>query len=194
VIEGTTRQTLSIFDARTGKILWETPTQSAPVAGPITYMLDGVQYIAVNAGWGGGAAQIERGAGKELPRAAGRLLVFKLGGTAVLPPMKPEEEIPEPPPLRATEAQVQKGAQLYAGTCALCHGQQALGGVKDLRRMTRDTHAAFKDIVLGGVRKDKGMASFADILTADDADAIHAYVTARANEDWGAAKGDDDSH
>jgi quinohemoprotein ethanol dehydrogenase len=194
VIEGTTRQTLSIFDARTGKILWETPTQSAPVAGPITYMLDGVQYIAVNAGWGGGAAQIERGAGKELPRASARLLVFKLGGTAVLPPMKPEEEIPEPPPLRATEAQVQKGAQLYARTCALCHGQQVLGGVKDLRRMTRETHAAFKDIVLGGARKDKGMASFADILTTDDADAIHAYVTARANEDWGAAKGDDDSH
>ena len=195
VIEGTTRQTLSIFDARTGKLLWETPTQSAPVAGPITYMLDGVQYIAVNAGWGGGAAQIERGAGKELPRAAARLLVYKLGGTAVLPPMKPEEEIPEPPPLRATEAQVQKGAQLYARTCALCHGQQVLGGVKDLRRMTRETHAAFKDIVLGGLRKDKGMASFADILTSDDADAIHAYVTARANEDWGAAKGgDDDSH
>ena len=49
--------------------------------------------------------------------------------------------------------------------------------------------------MLGGLRKDKGMASFADILTSDDADAIHAYVTARANEDWGAAKGgDDDSH
>jgi quinohemoprotein ethanol dehydrogenase len=137
VVEGATNQTLAIYDARTGSKLWDFPTQSAPVAGPISYMLDGVQYIAVNAGWGGGAAQIERGAGKELPRASARLLVFKLGGAAVLPPMKPEAEIPEPPPLRATEAQVQKGAQLYAQTCALCHGQQAVGGVKDLRRMTR---------------------------------------------------------
>ena len=191
VIEGTTRQTLTIFDARSGKQLWETPTQSAPVAGPITYLLDGVQYIAVNAGWGGGAAQIERGGGRELPRAAARLLVFKLGGTAVLPPMKPEEEMPEPPPLRATEAQVSKGGELYARTCALCHGQQAIGGVKDLRRMSRPTHAAFKDIVLGGARKDKGMASFADILSPDDADAIHAYLTARANEDWGAGRASD---
>ncbi|MEI9963948.1 MAG: c-type cytochrome [Caulobacteraceae bacterium] len=188
VIEGATRQTLIIFDARTGRQLWETPTQSAPVAGPITYMLDGVQYIAVNAGWGGGAAQIERGEGRELPRAAARLLVFKLGGTATLPPLKPEGEIPEPPPLRATEAQVQKGAQLYARTCAICHGQQAVGGVKDLRHMTRETHAAFKDIVLGGARKAKGMASFADILTPEDADAIHAYLIARANEDWGAGR------
>ncbi len=193
VVEGTTRQTLAIFRDSDGKQLWEFPTQSAPVAGPITYRLDGVQYIAVNAGWGGGAAQIERGAGTELPRAAARLLVFRLGGTAVLPPVKPQEERSQPPPLRASEAMVQKGAQLYAQTCALCHGQQAIGGVKDLRYMTRDTHAAFKDIVLGGVRKDKGMASFADILTPEDADAIHAYLIARANEDWG-GRGDDDSH
>jgi quinohemoprotein ethanol dehydrogenase len=60
--------------------------------------------------------------------------------------------------------------------------------------MTRETHAAFKDIVLGGLRKDKGMASFADILSAEDADAIHAYLTARAVEDWGGKGGDDDSH
>ncbi len=194
VVEGTTRQTLSIFNARNGKLLWETPTQSAPVAGPISYMLDGVQYIAVNAGWGGGAAQIERGAGKEMPRAAARLLVFKLGGTATLPAMKPEEEAPEPPPLRASEAQVQKGGELFGRNCVLCHGQRAIGGVKDLRKMTRETHAQFKDIVLGGARKDKGMASFADILTVDDADAIHAYLIARANEDWGKGAGDNDNH
>ena len=194
VVEGTTRQTLAIFRATDGRQLWEFNTQSAPVAGPITYLLDGVQYIAVNAGWGGGAAQVERGAGKELPRAPARLLVFRLGGDKALPPLKAEEALPQPPPLRASEADVQKGAALYARTCALCHGQQALGGVKDLRRMSPDIHRQFKDIVLGGARKDKGMASFADILTPADADAIHAYLIARANEDWGADKGDPDSH
>jgi quinohemoprotein ethanol dehydrogenase len=194
VVEGTTRQTLAIFRATDGRQLWEFPTQSAPVAGPITYELDGVQYVAVNAGWGGGAAQVERGQGKEQPRAPARLLVFKLGGDRALPPLKAEEPIPEPPPLRASEAQVQKGAELYAQTCAICHGRQAIGGVKDLRHMSRETHAQFKDIVLGGLRKDKGMASFADILSPEDAEAIHAYLIARANEDWGAAQGDPDSH
>ena len=192
VVEGTTRQTLAIFRATDGKQLWETPVQSAPVAGPITYMLDGVQYIAVNAGWGGGAAQVERGAGTDLPRASARLLVFKLGGKVQLPPMKAEEAVPQPPPLRASEADIKKGAQLYAQTCAICHGQRAIGGVKDLRKLTRETHAAFMDIVLGGARKDKGMASFADILKREDADAIHAYLIARANEDWG--RGDNDAH
>jgi quinohemoprotein ethanol dehydrogenase len=29
------------------------------------------------------------------------------------------------------------------------------------------------------------MASFANILKPEDAEAIHAYVISRANEDWG---------
>jgi quinohemoprotein ethanol dehydrogenase len=110
--------------------------------------------------------------------------------------MKPEEEAPEPPPLRASEVQVQQGAALFARTCAVCHGQRAIGGVKDLRKMTKETHAQFNDIVLGGARKDKGMASFADILSKEDAEDIHGYLIARANEDWGRKKdgGADDSH
>ena len=186
VFEGTTKQTFAAFDARTGQVLWEFPTQSAPVSGPITYELDGEQYVAVNAGWGGGAGQIERGAGIELPRAEARLLVFKLGATKQLPPLPPQASAPpEPPPLRATEATVAKGAQLFADTCAVCHGQNAIGGVKDLRHMTADTHAKFNDIVLKGIYVNKGMAPFADILNQDQVETIHAYLIARANEDWG---------
>jgi quinohemoprotein ethanol dehydrogenase len=185
VFEGTTKQEFSAFDANTGKVLWSYPIQSAPVAGPITYEVDGVQYIAVNAGWGGGAAGVERAAGIDLPRAPARLVVFKLGGTGQLPPLAASEPIPSPPPLRATEAEVQRGSQLFAQTCAVCHGQQAVGGIKDLRHMTADTHAKFKDIVLGGLYVDKGMASFADLLNEQQASDIHAYLIARANEDWG---------
>jgi len=54
--------------------------------------------------------------------------------------------------------------------------------------LTPDLHARFLDIVLGGAEKAKGMASFADVLKHDDAEAIHAYVIQRANQDWPAAK------
>ncbi|MGV3553894.1 MAG: PQQ-dependent dehydrogenase, methanol/ethanol family [Croceibacterium sp.] len=185
VFEGTTKQTFAAFNARSGKVLWEYPTQSAPVAGGITYMVGGVQYVAVNAGWGGGAAQIERGSGTELPRAPARLLVFKLGGTGQLPPLPEQEPLANPPPVRATEAQIAAGAQLFAETCAVCHGQNAVGGVKDLRHMTPDTHGRFNAIVLEGLYLEKGMASFADILTAEQVEQIHHYLIARANEDWG---------
>jgi quinohemoprotein ethanol dehydrogenase len=185
VFEGTTKQTFAAFDAKTGKQLWEFPTQSAPVAGGITYEVDGEQYVAINAGWGGGAAQVERGAGIELPRAPARLLVFKLGATRTLPPLAKAEPIPQPPPLRASEADIQAGAQLYADTCSGCHGREAVGGVKDLRHIDAATHARFKDIVLGGIYADKGMASFKDLLSDKQAEQIHDYLIARANEDWG---------
>ena len=61
----------------------------------------------------------------------------------------------------------------------------AIGGVKDLRYMSAETHAAFDDIVLGGTLAGQGMASFADLLTKEDSAAVHAYLIARANEDWG---------
>jgi quinohemoprotein ethanol dehydrogenase len=186
VFEGTTRQTFAAFNARTGQQLWEYPTQSAPVAGAITYELDGVQYIAINAGWGGGAAQIERGSGIEMPRAPARLLVFRLGGLEQLPPLPPQASAPpEPPALRASEATVQRGRELFAQTCAVCHGQNAIGGVKDLRHMTAETHGLFNRIVREGLYLEKGMASFSDIVSEEDANAIHAYLIARANEDWG---------
>lgn len=185
VIEGTTKQTLSILRATDGELLWEMPVQSAPVAGPITYVVGGEQYIAVNAGFGGGAAQVERGAGLALNRATARLLVFKLGGDLSLPPLADAPPVPNPPPLRATEETVARGAQIFAQTCAQCHGTLAIGGMKDLRYMTPETHAAFDDIVLRGTRVALGMASFGDLLTAADSAAVHAYVIARANEDWG---------
>ncbi len=100
-----------------------------------------------------------------------RLLVFKLGGTAKLPPMPPESfAVPEllpPPKLEASAATVAQGEPLYAEHCSLCHGAAARGGVKDLRHMSPETHDAFLDIVLGGKRAKNGMASFADMLDED---------------------------
>ncbi|MEO6186761.1 MAG: cytochrome c, partial [Steroidobacteraceae bacterium] len=110
-------------------------------------------------------------------------------GRKNLPPLPPAAPVPDPPPLRASEETVQRGAVLYARTCAQCHGQLAVGGVKDLRQMARETHAQFNDIVLKGLRVQKGMASFASVLSVDEVEAVHAYLIARANEDWGTAGG-----
>ena len=50
--------------------------------------------------------------------------------------------------------------------------------------MSPATHAEFLAIVLAGSRAKKGMASFADTLSEEQAKAIHAYLIKRANEDW----------
>ena len=186
VFQGTVDKTLAAYRADNGRKLWEFDAQTVPVAGPITYTVRGVQYLAVNAGWGGGLAHVQSNSFRELHVSPARLLVFRLGGKAVLPPLAPEQAAPPPPPFsRASEEQIAKGARLYASNCALCHGQLARGGIKDLRRMSPDTHAKFFDIVLGGARKEAGMASFADVLSKDDAQAVHDYLISRASEDWG---------
>jgi len=188
VFEGTIGQTFAAYRADTGEKLWEMPVQQVPIAAPITYTVDGEQYIAVNAGWGGGLAHVERSAYTQLFLSKPRLLVFKLGGTAKLPPMPAASmQVPElspPPAPNGTAEQVSRGEQLYAANCALCHGVAARGGVKDLRHMAPETHEAFLDIVLRGARARNGMASFADVLTPAEAEAIHHYLIARANADW----------
>jgi quinohemoprotein ethanol dehydrogenase len=183
LVEGTIEKNVAVYRADNGKLLWSMPVDNVALAGPITYSVDGVQYIAVNAGWTGspvnGLTKIAGG----FRTSQSRLLVFKVGGSAKLPPMPPPSKTPPPPPLRASEAQVREGQALYAQTCRTCHGENAKGGVKDLRFMAPETHKAFADIVLGGVRADKGMASFKDLLSPTQVEAIHAYLIARANED-----------
>ncbi|KRA81343.1 PQQ-dependent dehydrogenase, methanol/ethanol family [Altererythrobacter sp. Root672] len=189
VFEGTIGTTFAAYRADTGEKVWEMPVQQVPISAPITYMVDGEQYVAVNAGWGGGLAHVERSAYSQLFLSKPRLLVFKLGGKATLPPLPAESvEVPElsaPPALTGSPELVARGEQLYGANCALCHGNAARGGVKDLRHMTPATHAEFLSIVIGGQRAANGMASFADVLSRDEAEAIHHYLIARANEDWG---------
>lgn len=182
LIQGTIDKTLAIYRADTGAKLWEMNIDQAPVAGPITYMIDGEQYIAINAGWGGSPVY-NLG---PFRTATAKLLVFKLDAKGVtLPPMPPPSALPRPPMLRASEAQVSEGRTLYAQTgCNRCHGDNAVGGVKDLRFMAAETHAQFDDILLKGARADKGMASFADVLSPAQVEAIHAYLIARGNEDY----------
>lgn len=188
VFQGTIGQTFAAYRADTGARVWEMPVQQVPIAAPIAYEVDGEQYIAVNAGWGGGLAHVERAQYTQLFLSKPRLLVFKLGGTAQLPPLPPESmQVPElspPPPLTGSPEQVALGERLYGETCGLCHGTAARGGVKDLRHMSPQTHAAFLAIVLEGTRAANGMASFADVLSRDQAEAIHHYLIARARDDW----------
>jgi quinohemoprotein ethanol dehydrogenase len=54
-------------------------------------------------------------------------------------------------------------------------------GVRNLREIGE---ALFDAIVVGGARADQGMISFAEALGPGEADAIHAWVIARANEDY----------
>jgi len=192
VAQGDAAGNFNVYRADSGEKLWSTPTQSAVMAGPSTYEVNGEQYIAVMSGWGGAFPLLQ---GKESAqsgnlRNVSRVLAFKVGGTATLPPLPPDRELVlNPPPATADAATVAAGEGLFAQYCGVCHGESAVGGgvVPDLRASTFLGNDFFNKIVLDGMLKDAGMAAFKAVLEQKDADAIRAYLIKRANEDKAAA-------
>lgn len=167
------------YAADTGKKLWDFDAQTGIIAPPVTYEIDGEQYVTVMAGWGGSLA-VSGGIMTNAPdqRFPGRILTFKLDGRAALPPLKVHKLLPQPPALTASSEEILKGNKLFHTYCMVCHGPGAVSrsGIPDLRYMQAKTHEDFIAIVLGGLRANKGMVSFADVLSFDDTQAIHAYL------------------
>ena len=89
----------------------------------------------------------------------------------------------------AAAVTVATGTALYGQYCAVCHGENAIGGgvVPDLRASSFLGNDFFYEIVLNGAMKDAGMAPFKAVLDQKDASAIRAYLIQRANADKAAA-------
>ena len=176
VFQGDGAGVLSAYDSDTGERLWSLDAYGSIGAPPVTYEIDGEQYIAVLVGAHGSY------------ETTGRVVALRLGGAPAFPePPVRDRSLPRPPPLEASPEQVAEGNVYYHMYCGACHGGQARGGlIADLRRMTPEAHDAFLAIVLGGAYRDRGMASFDDVLDATGAQRIHDYVIARANADWAA--------
>ncbi|MEX2582132.1 MAG: PQQ-dependent dehydrogenase, methanol/ethanol family [Gemmatimonadota bacterium] len=181
VFQGTSDGRLVAYTADTGEERWVAEVGAGIIAPPVTYEVDGVQYVAVMAGWGGSYGLQSRGR-DFIP---GRMLVFALGGSeSVLPAGVEEREPPAPIASDATPATIAEGGTLFAQRCAVCHGVEAEagGGIPDLRYASSETIEQFHEIVLGGTRLEQGMPSFANSLTEGEVDAIRAYVLDRRSE------------
>ena len=194
VFQGTGSGTFTALDATNGKELWTTPTQTGVIAAPITYTIDNEQYVAVMAGSGSSWALIGGDTNMKgfVRQNISRLLVYKLNGTAQLPPAPAVQVLPmNPPSATAAAPVVAKGGGLYDAYCSSCHGPAAIqvGILPDLRRTPYlQNDEVFASVVIGGARQSHGMANFNSVLKPDDVQAIRAFVVQRANEDAAAAK------
>lgn len=181
VIHGTLAGKLIVRDAETGEVLKSIDTGSSMLAAPMTYKVDGVQYIAVQTGWGGGGwGFVPPYAAAYAKGNANRLLVFKLGGGKVpipadLPPLEPAPEPPAQLP-GVTPETIAMGSALFTETCSICHSNQPRAPLPDLRRMEKPVHQAFQQIVREGLFLPNGMPRFDDLLSAEQAKAIHAFL------------------
>ena len=64
---GTNDRHFHAFDAATGKLLWEFPASSGILAPPVSFALDGKQYIAVQSGWGGDSRGMQANLNRVFP-------------------------------------------------------------------------------------------------------------------------------
>jgi quinohemoprotein ethanol dehydrogenase len=181
VFQGTRTGYFNVHDARTGKKLKSIFTGTGIMAAPTAYRIDGEQYVAVMAAYGGAetAAYLPDAAFFEYENKQ-RIIAFKLGGgeTPVSPKRNPIPT-PAPPDIKIREELLGKGAAIYESYCETCHGRfgdKHLSQHPDLSKLTEAKHMKFQDIVLKGILSQNGMASFRNSLNKDDVEAIHHYL------------------
>ncbi len=180
VFQGDALGAFEAYSASDGELLWRVMTGSAITAAPVSYSIGGKQHVLIPVGAGGGVqfAYPELHAG-DRPQGPTRLMAFALGSQREVPAVVAvPRQLPEQPPLTATSADVDAGRELYAQNCDSCHGKNAVarygGSVPDLRYSTKDVHAAWPAIVVGGARIANGMPSFK--LQPEESQAIRNYV------------------
>ena len=179
VFQGTADARFVAYRADNGQKLWQARTQSGIVAAPMTYEIDGEQYVAVLAGWGGAMPLVSGRLTANAGANQTRLLVYKLGANEVLP-SQATVAMPrlEPPAAADDEATLMQGKLLYQANCLGCHGDSAQGNnvLPDLRFSPMLEPAGWQSVVQKGALTERGMIGFEKFLGAAEIEAIRAYV------------------
>lgn len=184
VFQGDLHGNFTAHDATTGEVLWNAPVQGGVMASPITYEIDGEQYVAVAQGYGGETS---------LPFGVvsspfhmvniSRLLVFKRGAIETLPVVATAlQEIPAHGLPAAPAEEIESGRALYNTYCAVCHGGNATSGgvLPDLRFRIRELAPAWNEIVIEGAFAANGMPAWKDFMTPQEALLIRSYIAHEA--------------
>jgi quinohemoprotein ethanol dehydrogenase len=185
VFQGSSDNRFTAYNAADGTLLWSFDTQHGIVSAPISYAVDGQQYVAVMAGQGGGYSMMI-GLERMPATPKRRVLTFKLGGSNILPAYELPPGRVKPPPVVADKANIERGGKAYTRFCARCHGAGVVsdGSVPDLRKLDNIWYEQFHSVVLGGSMTGLGMPKFDSVMTPELADDVKAYILTHAGDQW----------
>lgn len=175
VFQGTSDGRLVAFAADDGKQLWEARTHTGVGAGPITYMVDGEQYVAVVAGYGGTFALAAGSAAAEAGRESdGRVLAWRVYDIE-LPSKEAMAEIFD------GQDDLALGERLYHKHCVVCHGAQGMSAneaIPDLR-YTKLPYEVFDKVLRDGILRHAGMPTFSKWLSKEDTRLMKAWLESK---------------
>ncbi len=181
VFQGTADARFIAYNAKTGEKLWEAPTGTGAIAPPVTYEIDGKQYVSVAAGWGGVYGQVFRHSDRVGP---GTVYTFALGGKAKAPEFVQAQQQELVSGVKYDPAHVQAGTTLYVNNCLFCHGVPGVwrgGSLPNLGYMPAGTIENLQAFVFNGPATSRGMPDFTGRLTPDDVDKIKAFIQGTAD-------------
>ena len=176
LMQATAEGKFEIRDDENGDILWEYDVRSGGLAPPVTYLVDGEQYITIFIGWGGAVGLAEKLTDRIHP---GTVYTFKIGGKAIAPEKLPglKKEYSKLT-TNASDIHIGEGFNLYVQYCMFCHGNPGSGGgnIPDLTMSTDNVFEIFNSIVLDGALLSQGMPSFGSLLTEEELDDVKSFV------------------
>jgi len=172
VFQGSADGRFIAFNATNGRELWEYRIGTGIGAGPITYKVDGKQYVTIVAGWGGAFAL---GGGPAAQQgnsdARGRVVTYAIPDDAP-PTVEGIKKILD------KEGELAEGGRLYHNNCAECHGGGGVSGTKgipDLRHSLLP-YEGFDAVVRQGLKVSNGMPNLGRWITASDTALIKKWL------------------
>jgi len=185
VFQGNGSGFFEAYNVENGERVWSKNVRIGIMAPPVTFMIDGEQYISILAGDGGASNFLGDNFGEWKGKLAsikygnfGKLLTFKLNGKSKIEEI-PEKNlnIPEQPIINTSLENIKAGQDIYANYCAICHGSGVHGKtISDLRYMSSNTHEYFNEIVLNGMLEENGMKGFSDLLSDKNVFEVYSYI------------------
>lgn len=181
VFQGSADGRFAAYHAATGQKLWESPTGTGVVAAPVTYLVDGKQYVSIAVGWGGVYGLAARASEKQGP---GTVFTFAVGGTAKLPDFVQYRMGALLQGVKYDPTHYADGTALYVSNCAFCHGVPGVdrgGNIPNLGYSATETIANLEKFLFKGPFTDRGMPDFTGKLTAEEVEKIKAFVQGTAD-------------
>jgi quinohemoprotein ethanol dehydrogenase len=181
VFQRTADGRLVAYNATNGEKLWDAALGGGVIAAPITYELDGQQYVSIAVSWGGVFGQSQRSTDHASP---GTVYTFAIGGDRQVSGSRALQVGAAHFRVKYDPKDVPAGFGLYVSNCLFCLGVPGVdkgGNIPNLGCVDADLITKLDEAVFNKAFAEMGMPDFTGKLKAEDLEKIKAFIQGTAD-------------